>query len=205
LDEPLPNRLGIFGGTFDPPHIGHLILAEEALHQLHLDCILWVLTPDPPHKTGQEITQLDHRTEMLKLALAEAPQFALSYVDIQRPPPHYAVDTMQLLRIEYPHARLVYLMGGDSLSDLPTWMRPEEFIQSCDEIGVMLRPGREVDLHSLDRALPGIEDKVRFIQAPLLEISSSILRAKIALHGPYRYYLLPPVHDYIERCQLYGR
>lgn len=205
MDEPLPTRLGVFGGTFDPPHIGHLILAEEALCQLHLDGILWVLTPNPPHKTGQEVTQLNHRTEMLKLALAEEPRFTLSYVDIQRSPPHFAVDTMQLLRGQYPHARLVFLMGGDSLSDLPTWMKPVEFIQSCDEIGVMLRPGREVDLHALDQTLPGIKDKVRIIQAPLLEISSSILRAKIAAHGAYRFYLLAPVYAYIERYQLYSR
>ena len=141
-------RLGVFGGTFDPPHIGHLILAEEALNQLHLDRILWLLTPYPPHKSGWKISDLNHRIEMLKLALADEVRFELSYLDIHRPAPHYAADTMQLLRAQYPHTQWVYLMGGDSLTDLPTWMRPLEFVQACDEIGVMLRPGRTVELDS---------------------------------------------------------
>lgn len=200
-----PERLGVFGGTFDPPHIGHLILAEEALNQLQLDRILWLLTPDPPHKSGREISDLNHRIEMLKLALADAARFELSYLDIHRPAPHYAADTMQLLRAQYPHNQWVYLMGGDSLTDLPTWMTPLEFVQACDEIGVMLRPGRSVELDNLEEVLPGLKAKVRFIQAPLLEISSSLLREKMAQGAAYRYYLLPPVHDYIKRHQLYHK
>lgn len=198
-----PERLGVFGGTFDPPHIGHLILAEEALTQLQLDRVLWLLTPDPPHKTDRKISDLNHRIEMLKLALVDEARFELSYVDIHRPAPHYAADTMQLLRWQHPQSQWVYLMGGDSLTDLPTWMRPLEFVQACHEIGVMLRPGRTVDLDTLEAALPGLKDKVRFIQAPLLEISSSLLREKMARGAAYRYYLLPSVYDYIESQKLY--
>lgn len=198
-----PERLGVFGGTFDPPHIGHLILAAEALQQMKLDRILWLLTPNPPHKTRREITELDHRKTMLELALAGEPRFELSNLDIDRPPPHYAADTMQLLRTRSPGIHWVYLMGGDSLSDLPTWMRPLEFVKACDEIGVMLRPGRPVELENLEKNLPGITQKVRFIQAPVLEISSSILREKIAAKGAYRYYLPAPVYSYIEINQLY--
>lgn len=196
-------RLGVFGGTFDPPHIGHLILASEALQQMKLDRILWLLTPNPPHKTGREITALDHRKTMLELALAGEPRFELTTLDIDRPPPHYAADTMQRLRAQNPGIDWVYLMGGDSLSDLPTWMRPAEFVQACDEIGVMLRPGRQVELEKLEKKLPGIKGKVRFIQAPLLEISSSSLREKIAAKGAYRYYLPAAVFSYIEINQLY--
>lgn len=198
-----PERLGVFGGTFDPPHIGHLILAAEALQQMKLDRILWLLTPNPPHKTRREITELDHRKTMLELALAGEPRFELSNLDIDRPPPHYAADTMKLLRTRSPGIHWVYLMGGDSLSDLPTWMRPLEFVKACDEIGVMLRPGRPVELENLEKNLPGITQKVRFIQAPVLEISSSILREKIAAKGAYRYYLPAPVYSYIEINQLY--
>lgn len=203
MDKSNSVRLGVFGGTFDPPHLGHLILAEEALQQLKLERVLWLLTPNPPHKTERKITPLEHRKTMLELALAGEPRFGLSSVDIDRPPPHYAADTMQLLQAQNPQAIWIYLMGGDSLSDLPTWMRPLEFVQACTEIGVMLRPGREVDLSALDQKLPGIKEKVRFIQAPLLEISSSILRKKIAASDAYRYYLPPAVYSYIKINQLY--
>lgn len=203
MDAAQPQRVGVFGGTFDPVHIGHLILAAEALCQLKLERILWLLTPFPPHKTGREVSTLTHREEMLKLAIADEEHFELSPLDIQRPPPHYAADSVALLRRSRPDLRWVYLMGGDSLADLPNWMRPLEFIQACDEIGVLLRPGRPVDLEVLEQSLPGIKDKVRWIKAPLLEISSSSLRQKIAVGGAYRYYLPPDVYAYIEGHQLY--
>ena len=91
-------RYGVFGGTFDPPHIGHLVLAAEALNQFGLDRVLWVLTPEPPHKSERLITDLGVRLEMLRAAIGEDPDFELSRVDIDRPPPHYAVDTMAVLR-----------------------------------------------------------------------------------------------------------
>src|SRR5512143_3713267 len=115
--------IGVFGGTFDPPHTGHLILAAEAQAQLDLERILWVLTPTPPHKPGQRITSTALRLEMLQAAIDGNPDFELSRVDLDRPPPHYAVDSVHLLRAAYPQAWLAYLMGGDSLDDLPTWVR----------------------------------------------------------------------------------
>src|SRR4030042_4938152 len=101
-------RLGIFGGTFDPPHVGHLILADEARVQLGLERVLWVLTPNPPHKMDQAITPLVDRLDMLRAALGDALHFELSRVDIDRPPPHYAVDTVRLLRRHHPDDTLVY-------------------------------------------------------------------------------------------------
>ena len=114
-------RLGIFGGTFDPPHIGHLVLASEAYHQLKLDRLLWVLTPRPPHKPNQQITALEYRIEMVQAIVEDEPTFELSRVEIDRPPPHYAVDTVEILGKRFPGARLIYLVGGDSLRDLPLW------------------------------------------------------------------------------------
>ena len=196
-------RWGVLGGTFDPPHVGHLILAEEALYQLNLESIHWLLTPDPPHKTERQISPVNHRVEMLRLALSGENRFCLSYLDINRPSPHYAADTMRLLRAQNSHIYWVYLMGGDSLADLPTWERPLEFLQACDEIGVMLRPGRTIDLEALNSELPGLKDKVRLLQAPLLEISSTTLRKNIAEGIAYRYYLLPSVYNYVENHSLY--
>ncbi len=196
-------NLGIFGGTFDPPHIGHLILAAEAQDQLGLERVLFVLTPDPPHKAGQPITPVADRLAMLQAALGDAPDFVVSRVDIDRLPPHYALDTMRLLHKEYPEDSLTYLMGGDSLADLPLWHSPGEFVQACDAIGVMLRPGHVADLPALEAVLPGITRRVRFVQAPLLDISSSHLRERIAQERPFRYYLPEAVYQIILERKIY--
>jgi nicotinate-nucleotide adenylyltransferase len=197
--------LGIFGGTFDPPHLGHLILASEAAAQLHLDTILWVLTPDPPHKQGRAITPLAHRLAMLRAAITGNPQFELSTVDIDRPAPHYALDTVYRLREGFPDARLIYLIGGDSLVELPTWHKPQEFIHACDGIGVMQRPGELPDLHTLEQTLPGLSARLETIYAPLIEISSSEIRRRVVASDPYRYYVPDPVYAYIETHRLYKR
>jgi len=196
-------RLGIFGGSFDPPHSGHLILAAEALNQLELDRILWVLTPKPPHKADRRLASLAERLALLSAALGDDPTFELSRVDIDRPAPYYAVDTLWLLHEQYPAAKLVFLMGSDSLGDLPNWHRSREFVQQCDELGVMCRPGREIHLNELESLLPGLAERVRFLEVPLLEISSSGLRQKIANGAAYRYYFPPPVWRMIEEMQLY--
>ena len=196
-------RIGIFGGTFDPPHIGHLILTMEASDQLNLDQVLWVLTPDPPHKKGKKIAPLGIRTKMVKSAINDDPGFTFSYVDINRPGPHYVLDMMILLKNEFPNHELVFLMGGDSLHDLPKWHKPNEFIVACDNIGVMRRPGEKIDLCDLRDALPGISSKVEFIDAPLLEISSNKIRYLVSSKKPYRYYLPFEVYKIIEEMHLY--
>jgi nicotinate-nucleotide adenylyltransferase len=198
-------RLGIFGGTFDPPHIGHLILAAEAQVQLRLNRVLWVLTPKPPHKTDQSISSLDDRMEMLRAAVVEDPLFEISSVDIDRPPPHFAVDTVRLLHHLYPMDKLIYLMGSDSLKDLADWHQPREFILQCDELGVMSRPDTPFDLLELENRLPGLSERVRFLEAPLLEISSTRLRDKIAHDAAYRYYLPSGVCRLVEQRNLYHR
>ncbi len=196
--------IGILGGTFDPPHIAHLILAEEALHQLDLELILWVLTSDPPHKRGQQITPLTHRLDMLQASISDNPKFVLSRVDIDRPPPHYAVDTVRLIRAEYPHTKLVYLMGGDSLRDLPTWHAPRDFVSACDALGVTRRPNAEIELEDLERQFPGITPKVQFVDAPLLDIAASQIRRRIRAGLPYRYLTHPAVYRIIQQRGLYG-
>jgi len=208
-------RIGIFGGTFDPPHIGHLALADEARCQLGLARILWVLTPDPPHKPRKPISPVGERLAMLSAALEWANergegscspvQFELSRVDIDRPAPQYAVDTVQLLRIANPEAALVYLMGGDSLHDLPTWHKPQEFVEEVDEIGVMRRPGWEVDWGGLEGVLPGIRAKVRFVDAPLLDISATRIRARVREGGAWRFYVPEAVAAVMEARGMYRR
>jgi len=197
-------RLGIFGGTFDPPHIAHQILAEEALHQLDLDLILWVLTSNPPHKHGQPITPLGDRLDMLQTVIAENPLFVLSRIDIDRKPPHYAVDTVRLIREQYPAAELSYLMGGDSLRDLPIWHAPVDFVAACDALGVVRRPNAEIELEDLEMLIPGITSKVQFVEAPLLGVAASQIRQFVRDGRPFRYYLPPKVYQIIKNRNLYN-
>lgn len=199
-----PKRIGIFGGTFDPPHFGHLILAAEAQYQLKLDTLLFVLTPDPPHKQGLSLTNLEDRLAMLSAAIDGHDGFVLSRVDIDRPGPHFTADTMSRLHQAYPGDTLIYLMGGDSLEGLLVdWHRPEAFIALCDEIGVMRRPQDELDLAPLEQAFPGVSAKIRFVEAPLLEIASSQIRRRIRQGRPYCFYLPESVRDVIDQRGIY--
>ncbi|KXK13861.1 MAG: putative nicotinate-nucleotide adenylyltransferase [Chloroflexi bacterium OLB14] len=196
-------RIGVFGGTFDPPHIGHLILAGEALAQLNLQRLLWVLTPNPPHKQDNLITSLEHRLNMLQSMIAHNPKFEISYLEINRPGPHYTVDTINLLKQQEPEAEIILLIGGDSLADLPTWRFAPDLITAVSNFGVMLRPNRHIDIYALESQLPGITSKLHFIEALLQPVSSRELRRRIKSNEMARYYLSSEVYNYIETHQLY--
>ena len=204
-------RIGLFGGTFDPPHLGHLILASEAHFQLNLTRLLWVLTPTPPHKLDQAITPLVHRLAMVELAIAGNPAFELSRLELERPGPHYTLDTVRQILDQDPSTDVILVIGSDSLSDLPGWHQASDLVSACHEIGVIRRPepaegrrpGDSADLSELERALPGISAKVRFVDAPLLEIASSEIRSRAAHAEPFRYYVPPPVYKYILKNRLY--
>jgi nicotinate-nucleotide adenylyltransferase len=196
-------QIGLFGGTFDPPHLGHLILASEAFSQLDLDRLLWILTPEPPHKQEQEITSVEHRLAMVQLAIQDNPTFELSRIELDRPGPHYTLDTIELISEKYPDADITPIIGGDSLRDLPKWNRPNELLQACHWVGVMHRPGEQENLEALEQQLPGISSKVHYVDAPLLEIASREIRSRIADGKPFRYYLHPAVYEYIEDNHLY--
>lgn len=194
--------LALFGGTFDPPHLGHLALCRAALAGLGPDRLLWVLTPNPPHKRGRRITPLPHRLAMVELALHGEP-FELSRVDIERPAPHYAFETVRLLAEENPGADLLYLMGSDSLNDLPTWRRPVDLLSALRYLGVMRRPGETPDLAALERVLPGLTAKVRFVDAPPMDISASEVRTRVRRGQPFEHLVPPPVAAYIREHRLY--
>jgi len=196
-------RLGIFGGTFDPPHWGHLHLAETAVRQLRLDRVLWVLTADPPHKQGQAISPVQDRLEMVLAAIAGQSDYELSRVEIDRPGPHWAADTVRLLAEHNPGAKLVYLMGGDSLHDLPKWVRPQAFLEHCS-LGVLRRPGDAIDLPALERKLPGLTAKVEFVQATPLDIASHEIRRRARQHLALEGLVPGPVALIIESRNLYN-
>ena len=197
-------RIGIFGGTFDPPHNGHLALAAAALRQLKLDRVLWMLTPCPPHKRGQEISSADHRLEMVLLTIAAEPRYQLSRLEFDRPQPHYSVDTLGLVREQHPDDALIFLMGGDSLRDLPAWHRPAELVRRCDELGVLRRPDDQVDLPALEAILPGLTEKVRFVDAPPQAAAAREIRLRLQAGQPVDDLVPPPVIQYIQEHNLYA-
>jgi nicotinate-nucleotide adenylyltransferase len=196
-------RIGVFGGTFDPPHLAHLILAEEARYQLALERVLWVLTPESPLKPNDRITPVEQRLDMLEAALIENPAFEVSRVDLERPSPHYAFETLMILKESFSKGGLVYLMGGDSLRDLPKWEQPQALVDNCHTLGVMRRQGDEIDMASLEDEIPDLRTKVRWIDAPILEISGTQIRDRIKHGEPVRYFLAPAVYQIISDQKLY--
>ena len=199
----MSKRIGLFGGTFDPPHLGHLVLAAEAVSQFKLDKVLWVLTPDPPNKLGSPITPLVHRLPMLQGMIAHDPSFEISRIEIDRPGPHYTIDTVRLLVKQNEGAEIYLLIGGDSLWDLPNWRLSLDLVTEVSKIGVMRRPGDYTDLAPLEAKLPGVTAKVHFIEALLQPVASREIRRRVASGEMYRYYLAPQVYDYIEENKLY--
>ena len=199
----MASHIGILGGTFDPPHLGHLILASEARQQLNLARLLWMITPTSPHKIGQSVTEPRQRVEMVARAIADEPAFELSTLELDRPAPQYTIDTLEILQRQNPASALTLLLGADSLSGLHTWHRPADLVRACHTIGVMRRPGESIRLEALDGLLPGLAEKVRFIEAPLFEISSREIRRRVKVGLEFRYFVPRAVFDYIQTNRLY--
>lgn len=196
-------RLGVFGGTFDPVHYGHLVAAEEVRYRLRLDKVLFVPAGTPPHKLDQDITPTRHRLAMLELAIVSNPGFAISRVDIDRHGPCYTVDTLALLHQEYgPEAELFFLMGMDSLAEILTWKDPERLIRLA-RIVVVGRPGFQADVDELDKVLPGAAERICIVDTPLMEVSSSDIRQRVREGAPIRYQVPEAVEAYIRVHRLY--
>jgi len=201
-------RIGIIGGTFDPVHYAHLAIAEEVYHELHLDRIVFVPAGQPPHKSARHITPARQRLAMLKLALASNTHFTFSLVDMQRSGPSYTVDTLRCLRQEWgPDAEFYFVIGGDSLKDLPGWRDPEGILAQATIVALM-RPGY-IDLtharEQLEARLPGLRQHLITLSGPAMEISSTDLRERIAQGRPIKYQTPENVERYIFRQGLYRR
>jgi nicotinate-nucleotide adenylyltransferase len=196
-------NLGIMGGTFDPIHHGHLVAAGEAHHQLELDLVIFVPAGAPPHKLSRPLTPARQRLRMVEVAIASQPRFTISCVDLHRPGPCYTVDTLQLLRNEWgPEPTFFFVEGSDSLAEILTWYQPRRLIELC-EFAVVQRPGVEIDLDRLDDQLPGLAERVHWVQMPRLEISSSDLRLRVREGRPISYLVPPAVKGYIQEQGLY--
>jgi nicotinate-nucleotide adenylyltransferase len=194
--------LGLLGGTFDPPHLGHLILAEIAYESLGLSRVLFLPAADPPHKSITPITDIKHRLAMLKAAIADNPHFAISDVDMARPGPQYTVDSLAILHRQFPDADLYFLMGGDSLRDITSWRDPSGIIAQA-RLAVMRRPGAVIDLSGLEASLPGATERIVFVDAPVIGIAATALRERVQLGQSIRYQVPETVEWYIAANGLY--
>ncbi|MFP4322927.1 MAG: nicotinate (nicotinamide) nucleotide adenylyltransferase [Anaerolineales bacterium] len=195
-------RIGIFGGTFNPPHIGHMILADTAAEELGLDRVLFVPAAEPPHKQGWPRAAVEHRLRMVEMAIAGQALFQLSAVDVTRPGPHYAADMIRIVAEHHPGAALFFLMGSDSLRDLLAWHQPEAIVAQCHLV-VMSRPVNPPDMAQLYEALPQLRERLIAIESPEIEISSTNIVARIRAGKSVRYRLPDVVLDYILEHQLY--
>ncbi len=202
LQSPI-SKIGVLGGTFDPPHNGHLGIAQEALAQLRLEQVVFAPTRKPPHKLGNQITPIEHRLEMVRLAIAQNPRFVLSRVDVDREGPTYTVDTIRLLRQQWDkNIEIYFIMGLDSLASILTWHAPDQLIKLC-RLAVLNRPGFSVDLDALERKLPGLSERVILISSPALDIAASDLQQRVRAGQPIEHLVPAPVAAYIAEHKLY--
>ncbi|MGB1253962.1 MAG: nicotinate-nucleotide adenylyltransferase [Candidatus Promineifilaceae bacterium] len=193
-------RIGLLGGTFDPPHHGHLLLAQLALEQLHLDVVYFLPVGDPTHKNRPDLSNVSQRVSMTVLAIADVPRFSLSLSDCLRPEPHYTSTLLPLIHDENPDADLWYVIGGDSLRDFYKWNEPASIIAQC-RLAVLPRPGADVDWDKL-AGIVGLQERVDLLAGELADISSTMLR-RMENSAERHHYLPAAVLDFIERHDLY--
>jgi len=195
-------NLGLLGGTFDPPHFGHLHIARAACEQLKLDRVLFVPAGVQPLKQGQTISPPEQRARMVELAIADEPCFALSRLDLDRPGPHYTVDLLALVHQQYPEAELWFIMGEDSLSDLLRWRDPQRLI-TLARFAVLQRPGYEPDWATFDTALPDLRARLDWLNHAEINISAHTIRQRVKDGLPIDQLVPEAVVAYIREQHLY--
>jgi nicotinate-nucleotide adenylyltransferase len=194
-------RLGLLGGTFDPPHYGHLIAAQEALWQLDLARVLFLPARQNPLKQGEPATDAETRCAMVRCAIQDEPRFELSRLDVDRPGPSFTVDLLRAM--DAPERELFFLVGADILPELPRWHAPHEILKLATLV-VVNRPGAPApDPRLLEDRLPGASARVTVLNIPGVEISSSDLRARVSTGRPIRYLTPARVEQFIADQRLY--
>jgi nicotinate-nucleotide adenylyltransferase len=201
-------RLGIYGGTFDPVHYGHLLLAEQCREQSALDEVWFVPAAAPPHKENVEITSAKHRVNMLDFAVAGCPELKICELELERGGVSYTVDTLQQLSDEDPSRELFLLVGMDSLLDLPTWREPERILQLATVVAVNRRSqhssGAEQSALSACRQItPAAEERIELAEMPDIDISATDIRSRVRAGKSIRFLTPRPVAMYIAEHGLY--
>ena len=197
-------NIGVLGGTFDPIHNGHLIIAEEARARLNLTEVLFVPAGLPWLRMNSPISAAEHRVQMVRLAIGNKPYFKLSTIEVERAGPSYTVDTIAELKGRFgAKGELFFILGWDSLAELPKWREPERLIKLCRLAAVPRVGYPKPDLKALEAAIPGSANRVILLDTPLIDISASVIRQRVA-RGLSIGRLVPgPVARYIREQGLY--
>jgi len=199
-------NIGVLGGTFDPIHVGHLLVAEEARARLNLAETLFVPAGQPWLKLNNVISPAEHRLEMVRLAIADRPYFKLSTMEIERVGPTYTVDTIAELQAQLGAGdELFFILGWDNLNQLPQWHEPSRLVKMCRLVAVPRVDSPIPDLDSLEATIPGLSGKVIMLDEPRIDINASEIRRRVA-EGQSISQLVPePVERYIQEHGLYVR
>lgn len=191
-------KIGIFGGTFDPVHLGHLVVAEEIREQFGLDKVIFVPAAQPPHKGPGSVTDPWVRYKMVALAIADNPHFEVSDIEIRHLGKSYTIDTIHELKDRYgPDYQIFFIMGADSLLEMPTWKDPEGILNSCAVI-VTTRPG--FDLNRVD---PHYRNRVQLVRVTPIDISSTEIRRRVREGRSIKYLVPRKVEEYIHKERVY--
>ena len=196
-------RVGIFGGTFDPIHMGHLIVAETIMDEFHLDKVVFIPAAVPPHKLDKQISPAKHRYMMTMLATCSNPRFQVSDMEMHRQGPSYSRDTLaQLLEEHGRDTEFYFIVGADSVEYLHTWNRIDELLTMCHFIGAS-RPGCMPDMEKIAQRFGPLVEKIHCLETPELEISSTEIRHRVGQKRTIRYIVPETVEQYIYKEKLY--
>lgn len=196
-------RVGIFGGTFDPIHMGHLIVAETIMDEFHLDKVVFIPAAVPPHKLDKQISPAKHRYMMTMLATCSNPRFQVSDMEMHRQGPSYSRDTLaQLIEEHGRDTEFYFIVGADSVENLHTWNRIDELLTMCHFIGAS-RPGCMPDMEKIAQRFGPLAEKIHCLETPELEISSTEIRHRVGQKRTIRYIVPETVEQYIYKEKLY--
>ncbi|MCB0077263.1 MAG: nicotinate (nicotinamide) nucleotide adenylyltransferase [Anaerolineales bacterium] len=195
-------RRGIFGGSFDPPHLGHLLLSERVREALSLDVLHWMPVAQSPFKQGHATTDAAHRMAMIEAAIDGNPRFELSDADLRSKAPHYSVDLLRELRGRWPHDALIFVMGGDAFNGFDRWHRPREIL-ALATLAVVGRPGDPLEVERLTAQWPELRDRLAVVEMPLIDLSSTDIRQRVGAGLSIRYMVPAAVRRYIRQKGLY--
>jgi nicotinate-nucleotide adenylyltransferase len=196
-------RVGLLGGTFNPPHIGHLICAQEACWQLGLDHVLLVPVHTPPHKEAEEDPGVDARVRLCELAVADDPRLAVSRIEADVPGASYTVDTLRGLNERHPEHALTFIVGGDMAHSLPAWREPEAILELAEVAVAEREELRREQISERLAGLRGAPERVRFFAMPRIDVSSTLVRRRAAAGRPIRYLVPDAVAAAVERSEMY--
>lgn len=197
-------NIGVLGGTFDPIHNGHILIAEEVRNRLDLAEVIFVPAGQPWQKEVNPVLSVEHRVPMVRLSVAEKPYFNLSTIEVERAGPSYTVDTLTALTTQLGTGdELFFILGWDNLAQLPQWRQPSRLIQVCRLVAVP-RPGYPLpDLDSLETSIPGLSQRLIILKKPEVDISASDIRSRVAQGLPIRHLVPGQVDEYIKQHRLY--